>query len=160
MSFLSESKGSNFCGGPTMRTTTTAALSLLACAILALPQASFAGKPDRNPSEKDCPFADLGTSCSVALKEAYDLLGALIGNNADVPTFLSSNPERDAGTLQCKTSGAEIKLAQDKADEAWYLMETAKDKVESLFAQSKLSWDGRNMLLASFQAAQDCIPSP
>jgi len=143
-----------------MRIKTMAALSLLACAILVLPLSSFAGKPDRNPSDKDCPFGDLATACTAELKEAYDLLGFLVGNNDVVETFLSRNPDNDAGSLQCKTSGAEIKLAQDKGDEAWFLMEQAKEKVESLFAQSKLSWDGRVMLLAKFQAAQDCIATP
>ena len=143
-----------------MKTKTMAALSLLVCAILALPQASFAGKPDRNPSEKDCPNVALATSCSAELDAAYDLIAGLIGNNEVAPTFLSRNAARDAGTLQCKTSGAEIKLSQDKAFEAWYLMEQSKEKVESLFAQSKLTWEGRVQLLGVFQAAQDCMPSP
>jgi len=143
-----------------MKIKTMAALSLLACAILVLPLSSFAGKPDRNASEKDCPFADLATACTAELKEAYDLLGYLYAMNEEVPTFLSRNPANDAGTLQCKTSGAEIKLAQDKGDEAWFLMEQAKEKVESLFAQSKLSWDGRVMLMKKFQDAQDCIATP
>ena len=39
-------------------------------------------------------------------------------------------------------------------------MEQSKEKVESLFAQSKLTWEGRVQLLGVFQAAQDCMPSP
>ena len=103
---------------------------------------------------------ELATACSAELDAAYDLIGGLIANNEYAPTFLSRNADKDAGTLQCKTSGAEIKLSQHKADEAWYLMEKSKEKVESLFAQSKLTWEGRMQLLGVFQAAQDCIASP
>jgi len=148
-----------------MKTKTTAALSLLLCAIFAIPSAALAGKggpkedPDRNPSEKDCANIELNTSCSAELDATYALIGGLLAQ--DPAVFLSRNADRDAGTLQCKTSGAEIKLAQDyKEDEAWYLMETAMQKVEDLYAQGKLTWEGRLMLLDSFEAAQDCISYP
>jgi hypothetical protein len=147
-----------------MRTKTTAALTLLLCAVFAIPSAALAGKggpkedPNRDPSEKECANVELSTACSDELNATYKLIGDLLAQ--DPAVFLSRNAERDAGSLQCKTSGAEIKLNQDyKEDEAWYLMETAKQKVEDLFAQSKLTWGGRAMLLESFQAAQDCIDS-
>ena len=142
-----------------MKTTTTAALSLLLCAMFALPQASLAAKPDRNPSEKDCPFATM-SSCAAELAAAYDLVGALFANNEVVETFLSRNPERDSGTLQCKISGADIKLAQDKADEASYLMQVSIEKIWSLYSQGKLSWDGLVMMEAAFNTAKDCIDNP
>ena len=145
-----------------MRTKTTAALTLLLCAVFAIPTAALAGKggpkedPDRNPSEKECANIELSTACSAELDATYAMIGGLFAQDPSV--FLSRNAERDAGSLQCKTSGAEIKLNQDyKEDEAWYLMEQAKQKVEDLYAQSKLTYEGRSMLLGSFQAAQDCI---
>ena len=141
-----------------MSTKTTAALTLLLCAVFAIPSAALAGKPDRNPSEKDCPNVALDTACSAELDTTYDLIGALLGQQ-DPKVFLSrNNADKDAGTLQCKTSGAEIKLAQDyKEGEAWMLMETAKQKIEDLKSQGKLSDDGHSLLLESFQEAQDCI---
>ena len=148
-----------------MKTKTTAALTLLLCAIFAIPSAALAGKggpkedPNRDPSEKECANIELTTSCSAELDATYELIGDLL--TQDPAVFLSRNADRDAGTLQCKTSGAEIKLNQDyKEDEAWYLMETAKQKVEDLYAQGKLTEGGRSMLLGSFQAAQDCISYP
>lgn len=134
--------------------------ALLLSVTLLFSQASFAGKPakDRDPSEKDCNFAAMSV-CELAFGEAYDLVGTLLKNNVDVVTFKSGNPERDAGTLQCKISGADIKVAQDKSDEAAYLMDKAIEKIWSLYSQDKLSWEGLQMMLAKFEAAKACIPA-
>ena len=132
--------------------------ALLLSVSLFFSQASFAGKPDRNPSEKDCNFAAMSV-CEVAFAEAYDLVGDLLSNNGYVLTFKSRNPDRDAGTLQCKISGADIKVAQDKADEAAYLMDKAIEKIWSLYSQDKLSWEGLEMMLEKFEAAKACIPA-
>lgn len=137
-----------------MKTTSIAALSLLLCAFVAFP--ASAGKPDRNPSEKDCAFVGLDTACSDELQAAYDLVGSLLTNGV----FLSRNPDRDSGTLQCKISGAEIKFATGKTDEAQWLVQDALDKILVLFNQGKLSDDGYYLLKASFDAAQDCVGSP
>ena len=137
-----------------MKTTSIAALSLLLCAFVAFP--ASAGKPDRNPSEKDCAFVGLDTACSDELQAAYDLVGSLLGNGV----FLSRNPDRDSGTLQCKISGAEIKFATGKTDEAQWLVQDALDKILVLLNQGKLSQDGYNLIKASFDAAQDCVGSP
>lgn len=118
----------------------------------------LAGKPDRNPSEKDCPNIALETGCSVALDAAYQLVDDLSGQNPAV--FLSRNADKDAGTLKCKISGAEIKLSQDyKEGEASGLMQQALDKIWSLWSQGKLTDDGLNLMEDSFQAAKSCIDS-
>lgn len=137
-----------------MKTTSIAALSLLLCAFVAFP--ASAGKPDRNPSEKDCAFVGLDTACSDELQAAYDLVGSLLTNGV----FLSGNPDRDSGTLQCKISGAEIKFATGKTDEAQWLVQDALDKILVLLNQGKLSQDGYDLIKASFDAAQDCVGSP
>lgn len=137
-----------------MKTTSIAALSLLLCAFVAFP--ASAGKPDRNPSEKDCAFVGLDTACSDELQAAYDLVGSLLTNGV----FLSRNPDRDSGTLQCKLSGAEIKFATGKTDEAQWLVQDALDKILVLLNQGKLSQDGYDLIKASFDAAQDCVGSP
>jgi hypothetical protein len=137
-----------------MKTTSIAALSLLLCAFVAFP--ASAGKPDRNPSEKDCAFVGLDTACSDELQAAYDLVGSLLTNGV----FLSRNPDRDSGTLQCKISGAEIKFATGKTDEAQWLVQDALDKILVLLNQGKLSQDGYDLIKASFDAAQDCVGSP
>ena len=139
-----------------MKTKSIAALSLLLCAFVAFP--ASAGKPDRNPSEKDCAFVGLETTCSDDLMAAYDLAGALLAQ--DPPVFLSRNPEKDSGTLQCKLSGAEIKYATGKTDEAQWLVQDSLDKILVLLNQGKLSDDGYALLEASFKAAQDCVGSP
>ena len=126
-----------------MKTTSIAALSLLLCAFVAFP--ASAGKPDRNPSEKDCAFVGLDTACSDELQAAYDLVGSLLTNGV----FLSRNPDRDSGTLQCKISGA-----------AQWLVQDALDKILVLLNQGKLSQDGYDLIKASFDAAQDCVGSP
>lgn len=141
-----------------MKTTMKAAILLLSTTIF-FSQASLAGKPDRNPSEKDCDFAAMSV-CAVALGNAYDLVGYLLSNNGVVETFMSRNPDQDAGSLQCKISGADIKVAQDKADEAAYLMDMAVEKIWSLYSQGKLSWEGLDMMLESFATAKNCIPTP
>ena len=142
------------------RKTIGIAASAALMASLAFSGSALAGKPDRNPSEKDCPNVALDTACSAELDFAYDLVGGLLGNNGEVPTFLSRNPDRDAGSLQCKLSGAEIKFATEKTDEAQWLVQDALDKILVLFSQGKLSQDGYDLIKASFDAAQDCVGSP
>jgi hypothetical protein len=137
-----------------MKTKSIAALSLLLCAFVALP--ASAGKPDRNPSEKDCDFVGLDTACSDELMAAYDLVGSLLSNGV----FLSRNPDKDSGTLQCKLSGAEIKYATDKTYEAQGLVQDSLDKIMVLFNQGKLSEEGYYLLEASFLAAQECVGPP
>jgi hypothetical protein len=132
------------------------AASAALMASLAFSGSAFAGKPDRNPSEKDCPFVGLDTACSDELQAAYDLVGSLLTNGV----FLSRNPDRDSGTLQCKISGAEIKFATGKADEAQWLVQDSLDKILVLLNQGKLSQDGYDLIKASFDAAQDCVGSP
>ena len=139
-----------------MKTKSIAALSLLLCAFVAMP--ASAGKPDRNPSEKDCDFVGLGTACSDELQAAYDLVGSLLSQ--DPAVFLSRNPDKDAGTLQCKLSGAEIKYATDKTGEAQWLVQDALDKILVLLNQGKLSEDGYALIKASFDAAQECVGTP
>ena len=143
-----------------MKTKSIAALSLLLCAFVAMP--ASAGKPDRNPSEKDCTNMEFypATACSDELDAAYDYVGGLLSNNGDVPTFLSRNPDKDAGTLQCKLSGAEIKYATDKTGEAQWLVQDALDKILVLLNQGKLSEDGYALIKASFDAAQGCVGTP
>jgi hypothetical protein len=135
------------------------AASAALMASLAFSGSALAGKPDRNPSEKDCPNVALDTACSAELDFAYDLVGGLLGNNGEVPTFLSRNPDRDAGSLQCKLSGAEIKLDQDKTDEAIFIVDTALEKIWTLYAQGKLSYEGLLQMQGAFNDARDCLAS-
>ena len=140
-----------------MTKTTTLALTLLLGAMIALPHTALAGKPDRNPSDKECPNADVATRCSDELDAAYDLVGWLLGNNAEGEYFLSRNPANDAGTLQCKISGAELKLYQGKDGEASSLLDKAIEKIWSLYGQGKLSYEGLDLLNGAFGAAKSCI---
>ena len=133
------------------------AASAALMASLAFSGSVLAGKPDRDPSSKDCPNVALATACSEELDAAYDLVDSLYPQ--DPAVFLSRNPDKDSGTLMCKLSGAEIKLDQDKVDEAIYLVDQAIEKIWSLYQQGKLTVDGLNMMDASFNAARDCLVS-
>ena len=137
-----------------MKTKTTAALSLLLCAAFALPTSALAGKPDRDPSTKDCPFVDLGTRCSAELDAAYALIDSLKDNDY---VFTSRNGVQDAETLMCKVSGAEIKLAQDKDDEASYLLYKVMEKIWSLEGQGKFVDAG---IMDAIVAAKTCVDNP
>lgn len=139
-----------------MKTITKAALSLFVCALFALPQVSLAKKPDRNPSAvpKDCPATAL-SRCAVELNAAYDLIGILAGNTGTV--FLSKNGDQNAAGLQCKVSGADIKLAQDKVDEASFLLYKAKEKIWSLVGQGKMIDAG---IEDAIVVAETCINNP
>jgi hypothetical protein len=139
-----------------MKTTMKAAILLLS-GTLFFSQASLAGKPDnRDPSEKECPNADLQTRCSAELNDAYDLIGDLyaIGD-----VFLSKNAERDAGTLQCKVSGAEIKVGQDKTLDASDTLYKAIEKVMSLEGQGKMD-DPNPGIQEALMAAKACVDNP
>lgn len=140
-----------------MKTIIKAALSLFVCALFALPQVSLAGKPDdRNPSAvpKECPPTAL-SRCADELNAAYDLIGVLAKNAGMV--FLSRNADQDAAGLQCKVSGADIKLAQDKVDEASYLLYKAKEKIWSLVGQGKMIDAG---IEDAIVVAETCINKP
>ena len=160
-----------------MKFQSKAALSLLLCAVLAIPTAALAGKggpkedPTRDPSTKDCDNIVLETRCSGPLdapglldqayslvKQLSDIDQALIANGEDPVVFVSRNGQQDAATLMCKISGAEIKLAQDyKDDEASFLLETAIAKVMSLEGQGKMFDAGIKDALA---AAKYCVDNP
>ena len=117
-------------------------------------------KGDRDPSQKICEFMELGTTCSTELRDAYDKVGGLL-SQTDPKVFLSGNPDKDAGTLQCKLSGAELKYATDKSDEAVYIIDTAIDKVVTLDAQGKLLYGTKDLLIDDyFKPARDCIQPP
>jgi hypothetical protein len=119
-------------------------------------QAGLAGKPDRDPSEKDCPNADLQTRCSAELDDAYKLIGDLYDNGG---VFLSKNANRDAGTLQCKVSGAEIKVGQDKTLDASDTLYKAIEKVMSLEGQGKMD-DPNPGVQEALMAAKACVDNP
>ena len=138
-----------------MKTTMKAAILLLG-GTLFFSQAGLAGKPDRDPSEKICPNADLQTRCSAELDYAYKLIGDLyaIGD-----VFLSKNAERDADTLQCKVSGAEIKVGQDKTLDASEALYKAIEKVMSLEGQGKMD-DPNPGVQEALMAAKACVDNP
>ena len=139
-----------------MKNLTTAALLLLSVSILA-PQVSEAGKPDRNPSEKDCAFvAKPASLCTTELDTAYTNINGYL-SQTDPVLFLSKNAAQDAATLQCKLSGAELKLSQGKADEAYYLMEKVIAKIWSLFSRGKLHADGLALIGVDVADVQTCI---
>ena len=139
-----------------MKTTMKAAILLLSTTIF-FSQASLAGKPDRNPSEKDCPNAELQTRCSVLLNDAYKLIGDLF--ESDLVFLSRNNAEQDAATLQCKVSGAEIKLAQDKDPEASMALYKAIEKVMSLEGQGKMD-DPNPGIQEALMAAKTCVDNP
>jgi hypothetical protein len=133
-----------------------AALLVLTSASLALPQDSMAGQPGgRTPKDKTCPFEAV-SRCEVSLGDAFDVVNFLINHNED-GNFLSRNPDKDAGTLKCKISGADIKLYQGKTDEASYLMYVALEKIWSLYGQGKLGGDALAEMNTAFTAAKECI---
>jgi hypothetical protein len=57
----------------------------------------------------------------------------------------------------CKVSGAEIKLAQDKDDEASYLLYKAMEKIWSLEGQGKMVDAG---IMDALEAAKYCVDKP
>jgi len=143
-----------------MKTTTMAALSLFLCAAFALPSAALAGKggpnedPDRDPSSKTCDFVAVAPRCVDKLQAAYGLIESLQTNEF---VFTSRNGEQDAGTLMCKISGADIKLAQNKDDEASYLLYKVMEKIWSLEGQGKFEDAGIKALV---EAAKNCVDNP
>lgn len=153
-----------------MNIKTIAALLFLTSASLALPQDSLAGRLEgRMPQLKDCPFDErlVTDYCQAELKYAYDVVEWLLRSNIDDSSgrdvkvnFLSrKNPDNDAETLQCKISGAHIKLSQDKAYKASYLMYKALEKIWSLYGQGKLGGDALADMNAAFTVAKECIDS-
>lgn len=127
-----------------MKSKTIAAAVLSTAFYLSMSQGALAGKPSqdvRDPSNKDC--ADFVVSeqyCDAAFATLYGSFRA----SADV--FISRNAANDIGTLECKTSGAELKLAQEKFGEASGLLDDIAAKLLSLEGQGKLDtlasdWD-------------------
>lgn len=149
-----------------MNIKTIAATLLLTSAFLALPQDSLAGKGEpgegRDPSAKKCPYSDEAYSrCDTELRSAYDLLAYFAKNNGNKIYFLSGNWEKDIGTLQCKISGADIKLEQrNKDDQASSLLSASLDKIWSLYEKGKLTFGAYMTLKTSFEAARYCIDYP
>ena len=138
-----------------MNIKTIAALLVLTSASLALPQDSLAGKPDgRTPKDKTCPFEAVSPVCTTELSFSYTEVGRLF---SEAGNFLSRNAEKDAGTLKCKITGADIKLSQEKTHEAAFLMYTALEKVRSLYAHGKLGGQALADLTAAFTATSECI---
>ena len=148
-----------------MNIKTIAATLLLTGAFFALPQDSLAGKPDRDPSVKDCAFKTMSTRCATELVSAYDLLAYFADNNVDSEGnkiyFLSRNSKKNIGGLQCKISGADIKLAQrNKDDEASFLLQVSLEKIWTLYGQGKLTYGALLTLETSFNNAKYCIDNP
>ena len=138
-----------------MNIKTIAALLVLTSASLVLPQDSLAGKPEgRTPKDKTCPFEAAAPVCTVELLLSFDEVGRLFDDGGN---FLSRNAEKDAGTLKCKVSGADIKLSEEKTHEAAYLMYTALEKIRSLYAHKKLSGEALADLTEAFTDTQECI---
>jgi hypothetical protein len=111
------------------------------------------------------------TACSSYVRgqdqDGNDILGGfdptvdliLARKNPATETFLSRNSEKDADTLVCKTTGAEIKMydGEHKYGEASALMQQAIDKIHSLYGQGKLSYDGLTALDDAFSDTKACI---
>jgi len=147
--------------------------ALLLISGLFLASSALADKPiGRDSSGKDhdgdktCPFMNL-SSCKVELGSETDPIGSyflvkgLYENNEIGRSFLSRNAERDAATLRCKISGADIKLAEGKVTEASALMKSAIAKILVMRDSGKLDGGAYDLLDASFVASEDCIdPSP
>ena len=135
------------------------AASAALMASLALTGNALAAPPDkggRNPSEKDCDFVEvLKSDCVSEFKAVWDGLEGF--KSQDPPYFTSRNAIQDIGTLQCKISGAELKLYQGKDGEASYLLDKAIEKIWSLYGQGKLSYEGLDLLNSAFGAAKSCI---
>jgi hypothetical protein len=138
-----------------MNIKTIAALLVLTSASLVLPQDSLAGKPEgRTPKDKTCPFEAVSLDCTTELLFSFTEVDRLFNEPGN---FLSRNAEKNAGTLKCKVSGADIKLSVEKTHEAAYLMFVALEKVRSLYAHRKLSGQALADLTAAFTATQECI---
>jgi len=140
-----------------MKVITTAALLLLSISVLA-PQASIAGKPDGNSGGKpdrnpptECAFTELQDpdEWAVQLEIAYDMTGDL--------KYEFKKAEKNVSPLECKLSGAEIKMMQSKVDEAYYLVLQAIEKIVDLHEGRKLSVDGLDMLSTQYGLARDEI---
>ena len=144
-----------------MNIKTIAATLLLTSAFLALPQDSLAGKDkgDRDPSAKDCPYSEKANRCSTELESAYDLLTYFEGTKDTY--FLSRNGKKSIDGLQCKISGADIKLEdRNKDDEASFLLQVSLDKIWSLYGEGKLTYGALMMLETAFNGAKECIDYP
>jgi len=132
-----------------MKTTTTAALLLLS-AIVFLPQASMAGKPDKPPKPEpvDCvDFVDLGSACSVDLLRAHTTLG-------DYKDAFKS--EKDFVGLRCKVVSSEVKMSQDKPADAFIKLEASFEKIWTLVSQRKLDASAASIIAGDVAAARDC----
>lgn len=152
-----------------MKTRATAALTLLLCTVFAIPTAALAGKggpnedPDRDPSNKVCEFVAV-SRCTADIGAA---IGLIEGLYAAGEAFISGNPDRDSGTLVCKLTGADIKLAQGKDLEASDAIYMAIEKVYSLEAQGKFNDlvdstdpDVPVSLKDHLYAAKSCVDNP
>lgn len=138
-----------------MNSKTIADPLVLTSASLVLPQDSLAGKPEgRTPKNKECPFEPAAPVCTTELPFSFDEVARLFNEPGN---FLSRNADKDVDTLKCKISGADIKLSEEKTDEASYLMYVALEKVRSLYAHGKLSGQALEDLTVAFTTAQECI---
>ena len=137
-----------------MKTTMKAALLLLSGTIF-FSQASWAGKP-----AAPCAFnLSTSTSCMSAdgtkslIEVAFENLEAAEGS------FLASrNGQKNFDNLTCKLSLSEVKMGEDKAEDAFYKLSDSALKIETLRNQGKLdiSDDMYDVLKSSIDAAASC----
>jgi len=133
-----------------MKTTTTAAVLLLS-AIVFLPQASLADRPDK-PAPEDCvDFPVTYSDCAVPLSDVHRELGTA---NEDPSAFKNFG---DYVGLRCKVVESELKMAQDKPDDALLKLEKSLDKIGMLDSKLKLEKSAATSLKWWMGEAIKCV---
>lgn len=100
-------------------------------------QASLAGgngngKPDKDvpPPKDDCTFHAVALDCAYQLDHAYDMLVT------NVDAFKNA---RDYGGLTCKVAASDMKIAEDKPQDAELKLSDSVMKIETLVSQGKIN---------------------
>jgi len=116
-----------------MKTYQKAALSLLLCAFVAIPQAALAGKPGK-PAPSDCDFQnyDPAPACNTKLMTAYSELET---NRA---SFVSKRSDQNYFGLRCKVVSALNKMVQDKPVDAEKNLADSVFKIATLYQKGKI----------------------
>ena len=138
-----------------MKTTTTAAILLLSGAIF-FSQASLAGKKGDNPPPKDCTF--IATIPATACTDKIATASERLVDSWEADAFSSKRGAQNFEGLSCKVALAEVKMGEDKAEDAYYKLADSALKIETLRNQGKLeiSDDMYELLKGAFDKAASC----
>lgn len=136
-----------------MKTLRKAALLLLGSILLS--QASLAEKPDNTGTqpEVDCEdFLYEAAVCGTDLQVAHSTLATYRD------AFISRNAEKNYNNLRCKAVLADIKVGEEKFDDAFKKLDDSYYKIKTLLSQRKISDQASADAMASaFDTARGCV---